>query len=234
MATTLMPLDPATTPQRAQRLLPIVADLLPAEIVATRRAKAVRLRVIVVLAAVTLLLGGWYAFAVIQQGIAQTELDNAQTAKIVAESRQREYAPLNNTKRESKEISDRLTTLLANDLRWADLFNTLRSSAGGGVTITGVSGALAASDTASGTEQTSKLPSTGTAKSVGALTVTGTASDKPAVAQYVDALAQREQFANAFLTSVSTTGGGGVQFTLQVDITDKALGGRFSAKAGGK
>jgi len=51
------------------------------------------------------------------------------------------------------------------------------------------------------------------------------------VAQYVDKLGGIAQLANPYLTNV-TAEGKGVQFTLQVDITAQALGGRFTTDSG--
>ncbi len=231
MATTLMPLDPATTPQHAIRLLPIAADLLPAEITVARTARRVRGRVLALLGVLLVLLGGWYAFAVVQRAAAKDALDSANADKAILEARQEEYATVVTTQRESKLISDRLAVLLKNDLRWAGVLTTLRDTAGGaGVTVTGMSGTLTGAAGAPAAAAEPRLPGT-SSKVVGTLTVTGTARDKPAVAYYVEALVKHDQFANAMITSV-TTGNEGAQFSLQVDLTEKALGGRYTKKGG--
>ena len=80
MATTLMPLDPATSPGHATRVLTIAAHLLPDEIVASRRARRVRDLVIAVLGAFVLLLGGWYAVATYRAGQAADDPVHCSTA----------------------------------------------------------------------------------------------------------------------------------------------------------
>jgi Tfp pilus assembly protein PilN len=238
MATTLMPLDPASTPQRAQRLLPIAANLLPAEITDARRARHVRARVVIILGLVTILVGGWYAFALVQRSFAQRDLDAAYAEKAVLEAKQSGFADVVNTQRDSKAISDRLKVLLQDDLRWATLLNTLRDSTSGtSVTVTGVSGALTSATGAATTGSTApnegQLPAASAAKTVGTLTVTGTAPDKDAVAAYVDALGKLDMFSNTFITSVTAVQDG-VQFSFQGNITAKALGGRWTTTTGGK
>jgi Tfp pilus assembly protein PilN len=236
MATTLMPLDPATTPQRAQRLLPIAARLLPAEIISARRARVVRTRAVTVLVAVTLLLGAWYAFAAYQAQVAKDDLDAVVAEQAALTAEQNRYADVVQTQADSKAISNRLTTLLADDVRWAGLMNTLRSAArSSGITITGMSGTLATPGADAGGRTT--LPGSGNKDVVGTLTITGRGADKDAVAQYIDKLGGIPQLTNPYLTNV-TVDKKGVQFSNQVDITSQALGGRFTsgsaATKGGK
>jgi hypothetical protein len=60
--------------------------------------------------------------------------------------------------------------------------------------------------------------------------VTGTGPDKEAVAEYADKLAkQPAQIANPYVTSVTSKDGGEVTFSLNIDITQTSLCGRFSA-----
>ena len=61
------------------------------------------------------------------------------------------------------------------------------------------------------------------------LTVTGTAGSKNAVARYVEALGAEPVFADPYLTNAAETDGQ-VQFTVQVNVTPTALGGRFTSK----
>lgn len=231
MATTLMPLDPATSPQHATRLLPIAADLLPAEVRAARRAGRVRLQVLAVLAVFAVLLGGWYATAVVQASTAADELEHASGQVAVLTQRQRQYAEVVDTQNQSKQIRGKLAQLLAEDLRWAGLVNSLRAAgAGSGVKVTGMSGALVSA--AGGTAEP-QLPSAGGGKVIATLTVSGVGGNKDQVAAYVDALGDVDVFAQAFLTS-ATEADGDVQFNVRVDVTAGALGGRYTAKTKGQ
>ncbi len=230
MATTLMPLDPVTTPQRAQRLLSITANLLPDEVVAARRARGVRTRVLIALTVIVGLLTGWYALSFVQLNNARNDRDAAIAEKAVLQERQKDYADVVDIQRESKAISGRLTALMATDLRWANLLTTLRTAGNGAVQINGVSGQLAATAGGAASAGTVKLPGI-TTDVIGSITVTGTCPDKDAVAQYVEALSKLDQFTNVYLTSVNTDDKK-VQFSARLDITKKALGGRFTQ--GGK
>jgi hypothetical protein len=231
MATTLMPLDPATSPQRAARILSISANLLPAEVTDARRARTVRGRVIGVLLVFLLLLGSWYGYAWLQATIAQDDLDDVTSQAQQLQQAQVKYADVVNVQAERDTISAQLKTLLTNDLSWQTLLGKLRGTGtSSGISIGGMSGSLA-----SGTAVTeaNKLPSTSATKVIGTLTVTGTAPDKDSLAKYVDALGGLKVVANPYLTSAAETDGL-VQFSLQVDITAGALGGRFTAPTGGK
>jgi hypothetical protein len=68
--------------------------------------------------------------------------------------------------------------------------------------------------------------------------VTGSGPDRQAVASYVEALGKQTLFTNPYVTSVATKeDGGGVTFSLTVDITQASLCGRFTSECkspGGK
>jgi Tfp pilus assembly protein PilN len=231
MATTLMPLDPATSPQRAARVLPIVAHLLPDEIIAARRGRKVRARVIVVLVVVAVLIGSWYAVAAIKATNAQNNLDDITAEAQALQRKQSKYAEVIKVQADTTAITGHLSTLLAEDLRWSTLLGTLRSTGtSSAIEITAVSGALSSSTAGAGATPTDRLPTTGMQAIVGTLTVTGQAPDKISVARYVDALTAVKGLANPYLTSASEVEKK-VQFSLQIDITAGALGGRFAPKA---
>jgi Tfp pilus assembly protein PilN len=232
MATTLMPLDPATSPQRAVRVLPISANLLPDEVIAGRRAKKVRGWVIIVLGVVTVLLGSWYAIVVLQARNAQDDLRGVSVEEQVLKRKQTEFSDVTNVRKETSTIEAQLAGLLAEDLRWSTVLDTLRSTGTeSAIQVTAVTGALNSSQ-AGGAAPADRLPTAGADKVIGTMTVSGNAPDKNSVARYVDALGKVDKFANVFLTSAaestSSEASGQVQFSLSVDITVAALGGRFS------
>jgi Tfp pilus assembly protein PilN len=228
MATTLMPLDPATSPQRAARVLPIAAHLLPDEVIAARRARKVRGWVIAVLGVVAVLLGSWYALVAVQAGGAEEELQGVTLEQTLLQRKQNEFRGVTDVRAETAAINGRLATLLAEDLRWSTLLDTLRTTgADSAIKITAVSGALSSSTSGTGTAPSDRLPTTGGKKIIGTLTVTGEAPDKNSVARYVDALGNVALFANPYLTNAAEATGT-VQFSLSLDITADALGGRFS------
>jgi Tfp pilus assembly protein PilN len=228
MATTLLPLDPATSPQLAARILVISANLLPAEVIDARRARKARGVTIVSLLIFMVLLVGWYGYARLQTNAAQSDLEDVGSQAQTLQQKQSEYADVVNVQAERDTIAAQLKTLLANDLNWQSLLGTLRSTgAAASVTVQSVSGTLTADEAAA----TNKLPSSTSTKVIGTLTVTGAAPDKDSLAKYVEALGRLKVIANPYLNSATETDGE-VQFTLEADITASALGGRFSTARG--
>jgi hypothetical protein len=233
MATTLMPLDPAVSPQRVTRLLTISASLLPEEIIAARRARRTRGWVIVFVILVACLLPGWFLMERQQTRAAEDELTAANAEVTDLQRSQRAYGEVVDVQKDTATLSTQLKAAMANDLDWAALLDQLRSVGdSAGVTVVGINGALQDASTAA---TGNSLPSTTTSAPIGSAVVTGTGPDKRAVAAYVDALGQQSVLANAYLTNV-TTEEKAVSWTLRVDITSAALCGRFGDKCetGGK
>ncbi len=236
MATTLMPLDPALSPQQMNRVLTISADLLPEEIVAGRRGRRTRGWVLTALLVVLAALGGWYADAGHDTAVADRDLAKVNDRAIALQHEQREHARVVNVQTETTAITGRLKKLLADDLPWATLLGTLRTTgADSGVVVQGISAMLQAK--AEGASTAATLPSTGGAATVGTVTVTGTGPDKPSIARYVEALAKLKTVASPYLTTAVQNDDGSVGFTLTVEITEQALCGRFTtacSTTGGK
>ena len=238
MSTTLMPIDPEASPERVSRLLPISARLLPEEIVAARRARRTRSWVVVILVLAIALLAGWYVHAVRQRNAAEAALQVLTTQAATLESSQnQDYADVVDTRRQTTTLDNQLKTVMAYDLPWATLLDTLNGTAADAkVQLTGISGSL----TAAGPEATAAsasgtaLPSTSSAATIGTLTLDGIAPDKPSVAAFVIRLGNLRTVANPYLTSAAETDKG-VQYSLRLDITGAALCGRFTtACKGGK
>lgn len=233
MATTLMPLDPATSPQRATRMLTISARLLPAEIIAGRRARKTRAVVIALMVVVLVLLGTWYAYATYQKNLEQDQLDKYTSEAQQLSQRQNQFADVVDVQNDTTALGKQLTTLLSRDLQWSSLFDVLRDTGTtvDGVQVDAIDGQLATKNSAPAAAGT--LPSKANGKTVGTLVVTGTAKNKTQLARYVDALDKLKVIANPYLTS-AVEDKGVVQFSLQVDISTTALGGRFTKSTGGK
>jgi hypothetical protein len=236
-STTLMPLDPALSPQRVARLLTISADLLPEEIVAGRRARRARGGVLAALIVVIALLAGWYVYASHQVQLANDELNGVTTEATTLQKSQSRYGEVVDVQNQTTTISKQLSALLANDLPWSSLLKTLRDTGdASGVSVLGVIGTLSNGTTGAQTTATGTLPSTSDARTIGTLTITGTGPNKPSIAGYVDALGRLSTVANPYLTNASETSAN-VTFSITVDITSRALCGRFTTKcktSGGK
>ncbi|NJC74196.1 PilN domain-containing protein [Planosporangium thailandense] len=242
MTTTLMPPGsvPPGSPVPAEspaRMLSIAANLLPPEIVHVRRVRTVRRTVVSALAVFVVLLGGWYGLARYQAATERAGLSGAELDVRRLERLQKDYATLIGVQRESQTIRSELSTLLASDLRWSGVISAIESAAPTGVSITNVAGSLNTAGNGTGGNGTGgsatgpRLPDTTGHRLVGTVTITGTASSKAAVAQYLDRLAAVPGLGNPFLDA-SVPDDTAERFTVRLDITDAALGGRYTE--GGK
>jgi hypothetical protein len=233
--TTLMPLDPATSPQRVVRVLTISANLLPDEIVAGRRARQARGLVLVALLVVVALLAGWFLYANHQVSLADNDLNDVTSQVTTLQHSQGKYQDVVDTQNETATISKQLKSLLGNDLPWSTLLSTLRSTGtASGVTVLGVIGTLDAAN--AGGTTTGTLPSASGVTSIGTITLTGSGPDKPSIAKYVDNLGKLTMVANPYLTT-ATQAEANVTFSITLNITSKALCGRYGTKCkstGGK
>lgn len=228
MPTTLMPVDPAMSPQRVTRLLTISATLLPEEVVMARQARRTRTWVLVVVFLVACLCAAWAVLANRDEQAADKELTAATTEVIGLQRDQREYSSVVKVRNDTDQLRKQLKTLMANDLDWAALLTLLRTTGEpSDVVVDGVTGELTEAGEDGGGSSGS-LPSTSESGSIGSVTVTGTAPDKEAVAAYVDLLAKQATTANPYVTNVTSADEDEVTFSLTVDITQAALCGRFA------
>ncbi|GIJ50898.1 hypothetical protein Val02_77840 [Virgisporangium aliadipatigenens] len=206
-------------------LLPIAADLMPPEIVDDRRDKRVRTLVIILVVVLTAVMGGWYSIARFQTGEAEENLANAKAEVQKRTDAQKEFAELTDTKNSSKQIEDQLKVLMADDLQWADLFAEIRSRVPAGVDISALNGGVAAG----GVQQNSGgLPKTYTEKQIGFVRIAGTAKNKDQIAAFSDALESVKGLGNPMVNEVTGSTGAAVTFSITVDLTAAALGGRFT------
>jgi hypothetical protein len=237
MATTLKPPVPAAPAGRAPRVPSIAANLLPVEIVESRRVRKVRRIVLSALVVFALLLGAWFGLARYQTSEARQNLRLAENDVQRLTRQQQAFATVVAVQAESQAIRKQLAALLADDLRWARLFSSLRKAAPADVRITAAYGSLAAAATgatsgggAASGGAVPQLPGTSGEKLIGTFTVTGSGATKTAVAAYVDALGNIPGLANPYLGDASEQDGA-VQFTVRLDITNAALGGRYTPKS---
>ncbi|AEV82020.1 hypothetical protein ACWT_1004 [Actinoplanes sp. SE50] len=217
--TALMPVDPSVTPQQAARVLSIRANLLPQDISDGRRARRTRTAVLVAVVLVLNGLGYWYWQAAAERKDADAEY--AAITKQVADVQrgQNKYQEVVKIRNRNTLVEGQLAKLMADDLSWQAMLDLVRTTGTASkTTVTQISGSLNAA----------ALKSDG----VGLLSVSGTAPDKKAVADYVKALAAlgKKGLADPFVSNVATAAGGGVNFNLTVSITDPALCGKYSVK----
>lgn len=226
MTTTLTPPDATASDERALRDLSIAANLLPMEVVYTRRGRKVRRRVLAALVAIVALLAGCYSLASYEASQAQAGLDTAEAQARNLQHKQHDFDTVVAVQGKSKVISGQLTALLAKDLRWSNLINAVRKAAQEGVLITQIGG-LVLTDPASSAGTTAPTVS---APLVGTFTIVGTAGTKRAVAYYVDRATEVLGIGNPLLNNMLVQDDGRVLFTVQLDIGPTALGGRYDAQ----
>jgi Tfp pilus assembly protein PilN len=214
--------------ERSLRIPDISADLLPVEITAARRTRTVRRTVVASLTAFAVVLAGWYGMAFQETRTASDELDNAQDSVQVLTSKQHGFTELVKVQKDAKTLNDQLSSLMAKDLQWSRLLQTLQSAAPAGITITGVTAALTTDQTAGAPNAKSGVESS---DAIGTLTLGGVGTSKNVIAAFVDALAKVKGVANALPGDV-TQQSSGLQFSVHMDITKAALGGRFTKTTG--
>jgi Tfp pilus assembly protein PilN len=207
---------------RTFRILPIAADLLPPEIAETRHVRRVRRLVISAVVLVAALVVGWYGVTVRTHSDAEADRQSIlDTSQDLTRQKHKQYDELTRIQSDSGKIDDRLRKVLAYDLSWSKLLASLRSTAAAkNVRLNGVTAAL----------NQDALVGKAASDVIGTVTLTGTAQTKAAVAAYVDALGTVPGVTDPFPsdTTQETTG---VAFTIHVDITKAALGGRFTSAA---
>jgi Tfp pilus assembly protein PilN len=226
MTTTLTPPGSPVTAGSRPRMLTIAANLLPVEIVASRRGRKVRRIALSGLLVFALLLVGWYVAMRQPTATARSELTSAEDHAQQLVQRQRAFADVVMTQAAAQEINTQLAALLATDVQWSVLLTALQQTAPDGVRLTGVSAALTSPAAALGSTVV-QLPDTSGKQSIGTLTVNGNAISNSVVAAYVDALGRLPRLGNPLL-GASTLHNGKLEFTVQLDITTAALGGRYT------
>lgn len=228
MATTLLPIDPAVSPQQANRIPMISARLLPDEIRAARKARRALVLAVVMVVVVAVLCAAWFTLAYRDKEDARRDLDAATTTVTDLQRKQQEFSPTVRVQSEITTLDGQLKAAMATDLDWSALLTTVRGAGTpSGIRVDGVNGRLSDAD-GGGTPAANTLPNTSKTTAIGTLTVTGSGPDKQAVAAYVDALARETTVANPYITSVAKAEKAGVTFSLTVDITQTALCGRFT------
>jgi Tfp pilus assembly protein PilN len=225
MTTAVTPQPAVSYDQDSLRLLPITANLLPPEVIDARRGRKMKRVLAGILAAGVFLTAVWYVYAKHEASGAQTELTNSQRQLVRLRSEQNRYNDVVTTQASIAALKNELAQLMQGDLQWWQLIPALRAVAPAGVVLTAVSGTLTAVGGAPAAAPTAGLATGG---SVGTLTISGSAPDKNSVAAFVDALATVPGVANPFVTGVQSPPGKGTTFSVQLEISSSALGGRFS------
>lgn len=223
--TALMPVDPSVSPQQANRVLSIRADLLPPEIRDGRRARRTRTLIVFLMIATIAVLGAWYWQAALAKQAAEEEYTETFQALTTVRTAQKtdELKALVEYQEGGDTLNAELAAVLAKDLSWTNLTKLIRDRATNTVDISDISANLA------------EIGSEAPAGEIGTVIVSGTADNKRLVADYVNELGDLDDLVNPFVTSVTKVEDR-VSFNVSITITDKALCGRFTkdCPTGGK
>ncbi|MFI5953675.1 PilN domain-containing protein [Cryptosporangium sp. NPDC051539] len=226
-------MTPPVSGASTHRLYALGANLLPPEIAQQRQVVRIRLIVLASIGTVIVLLAAWFALSKWQTSRQEGRLADAETQAIVLRQQQRQYGELINAQTQSTRINNELATLLATDVQWSTLFAKLRAAAPGGLELTGITVALTDPTTqgttgANTTATTaSGLPSADGKTPIGSLTINGTATSKPAIATYADAIGKLPGVGNVMLSGV-TVQDGGSDFTIRIDLSQSLLSHHYS------
>ena len=214
----------------------IVANLIPPEIVAARRVATVRKLIVVALVGVLLLAGAGFGYGYWQKHRASNQLaaEQARTTSLLAQ--QQRYSGIVRINNEITQIQGQLQTLLGADVDVPTLMVRLLAVRPAGTTLSQVTvtldaGSTTQSNQAAGGSGAGVLDASGQTH-IGTIALTGQTTGLPAVAAYVTGLAGLPGIVAVYPTSQQNTGKG-VQFTIQLTLTDELLSHRYAAPAAG-
>jgi hypothetical protein len=224
----------AGAPTTSESRFPAVtANLLPSEITVRRAAGKARRTAVISVAAAVVLMAAITGGAKLRTASANSDLSSAQRQAQVLTDAQSKYGSLVQAKQRTQVIQQQLAGLMSSDLNWSKYYTSIKAVAPKGLSITSLGGMVSTAATADGAASNVGQPSifsTPGQTAVGTLTITGSAGNKTEIATFVDALGAVKGVADAYPSSITTTGTGtsAITFNLTCVITNPALGGRFT------
>lgn len=209
----------------------IVANLLPPELLEARRAHALRRFVAFGAIGVVLLALLGYGYATWRGHSASDALARQQDTTHSLTAQQGKYNEVVQIQGTLAQVDSQIHTLMAQDVQFAGVIGTLRGDLLPGMAIAQLSlsvnsgfGTVGAG-TGPGPDTGSVL-NTAPDKTIGSITMTGTALHFSDVSGYVDKLSTVTGLASVYPIS-NTANTGGTQFSLQITITEKLLSHKY-------
>lgn len=211
----------------------IVANLLPPEVVAARRAKAVRKLVLLALAGIVVLAAAGFAFASWRVRSANAELLAQQARTTQLQAAQAKYDVVVRLQADIGHVNDELAGLLASSVDMPSFVNEL-------VTASPRPSGLAKLEvdlTSASSTTTTSLASTGSDDGVldtsgrthiGTATVSGVVRSIDDVARYVTKLSRLPGVVEVFPLSQQSDGGL-VTYSIEMTMTDQLVAGRSTS-----
>lgn len=207
-------------------------SLMPAEIMTTRRVRRAQRRGVLALVAVVALLVAGYALVAGERAMAREDLAAAQqrSAELTVEQSRYARAPLVYAQVEDTQAA--LASVMAGDVRWYQYLADLAVTSPTGLWLTSWQASAADPTLASATpDPVTGLPAA--AAPVAALTVSGTATNEPDVADWLDVLTATPGLAGSTVSSLTRTAVGEqpvITFDSSAAMTEAALSDRYAAK----
>jgi hypothetical protein len=220
------------TPKEVWNSMPgwgIVANLLPPEIIAARRIRVLRKRIVTALIAVVVLCIAGYGYAFWQAHTATSALssERAQTSQL--EREKGNYAEVVKIQGSIASVQKQISSLLGNDVDFAKLLASVVSQAPTGVAVSQLSVTINPSTSiAAGAAVGGGILDTSGRKHIGSILLTGQASTVGQVADFVDRLSKVPGLVGVLPTSQQANGKA-VQFAVQLIPTDQVLSHRYDA-----
>jgi len=215
----------------------ITANLLPPEVIHTRRVRVIRKRMVALSILAILLCVAGYGLAMVRTRSAEHAVtaELSRTAGLLHE--QQKYAQVAQIQGTTAQVQTQIAGFMTNDVDFAALTNSLHTDLLPGMALTqltidlpvvkaNLSGQTAAAAAVGG------LDTSGQAH-IGVISLTGTAAHISDVSSYVDKLNQLPGLVDVFPTS-NQSDGKSVKFTIQVALTSALLTHKYVSKPGGK
>jgi hypothetical protein len=209
------------------------ANLLPPEVLSSRRLRVVRRGVLSTLAGFVALLVLLYLFVGYQHHKATTALEQEQTVQTGLQAQKASYSDVTDIISQVDQIGGLVSQVMARDVAVSKLLGSIRAAAPSVVGLTTVRVTLSPTglpaDSASGS---SSLDTSGESP-IGSVTIAGTGPKFTTAAEYAAALATIDGVVDVQPTT-NSYGNEAFTFTISMTVTDGRLSGRYVPKGGGR
>jgi Tfp pilus assembly protein PilN len=213
----------------------IVANLLPPEVVQSRRVRFIRRMVLLGLVFVLLACLIAYAYVYLGHRSAEHDLAAEQARSQQLTVQQHQYNAVVQIKGDTAQVRTQLSGLLGQDVNTAALITKITQALPAGTaisTLTVTVNTATAQGTAAASNTTGSLDTSGNPH-IGTITVTGTAKTTVDVATYVDKLTRIPGLVDVFPTSNTSTDDTGTHYTIDMALTSTLLSHAYDVKPGG-
>ena len=235
MSTMMVPSPPEVDQLPEVRFLTVRANLLPDEVLESRRVRRVRKVVLFAIVATVGLMAAWAGVAFLQTTSANADLHSAETQSTLLTQEQSHYASLVQAQEQASAIDHHLATLMAYDIDWAKFDAEVMASVTRGTVITAFQadanvpspGTAAAPLSSTATDGVEAFNTTG-ATPIGTVHITATATTLTAFTALLNSLDKVPGITAMFPADVTRTQGIFTANAVGV-LTSAAEGGRWTS-----